>query len=115
MVDDRTNEILKEILKWEELQGKKLLIDLIPELLDGDEKKRVFEMTDGKNSQSAIASRIKVAGGTVSNWWNIWHSYGILIKEKNRYKKIISLKEIGISISELKGKKSNNSNKNGNK
>ena len=50
MNNNKTNEILKEILKWQVLQGKWLLRKLIPELLDGDNKKIVYEMTDGKNT-----------------------------------------------------------------
>jgi len=45
-----------------------------------------------------VAKKAGIAEGTVSNWRNLWYSYGIFVKEKNRYKKIISLKEIGVEI-----------------
>jgi len=93
--------LLEEILKWQRLQGIKILCEILPQLLDTEEKRIVYEMTDGKNNQSKIASEAKVATGTVSNWWNLWYSHGILTKEekrKRRYKKIISLKDLGIPI-----------------
>ena len=99
--NDKIGKLLEEILKWQRLQGIKILRETLPQLLDTKEKRIVYEMTDGKNNQSKIASEAKVATGTVSNWWNLWYSYGILIKEgkgKGRYKKIISLKDLGIPI-----------------
>jgi DNA invertase Pin-like site-specific DNA recombinase len=91
-----TDSILKEILKWQELQGKRSLREMIPSLIDNDTKRVVYEMTDGNNSVSDIASKVGISVGTVSNLWNLWYSYGILLKRKNRYIKIISLKELGI-------------------
>jgi len=99
---DKIVELLEEVLKWQRLQGMKILREILPQLLDTEEKRIVYEMTDGKNNQSKIANEAKVATGTVSNWWNIWYSYGILTKEEEkrngRYKKIISLKDLGIPI-----------------
>ncbi|MBN8585867.1 MAG: hypothetical protein J0M37_12305 [Ignavibacteria bacterium] len=94
-----TNAILNEILKWQKLQGIAIIRELIPKLLDESKKKLVYEMTDGKNSQATISKKTGVAGGTISNWWNLWYSYGILTKgQDNRYNKIISLKELGINV-----------------
>lgn len=103
-MNENKNEIkrlLEEILKWQKLQGMKILREILPQLLDTEEKRIVYEMTNGKNNQLKIASKAKVATGTVSNWWNLWYSYGILTKRgkgKGRYKKIISLKDLGIPI-----------------
>lgn len=98
MDDNNTNEILKEILKWQILQGKEILRELIPKLLDNNDKKRVYEMTDGIRTSIEIKKVVGVSDATVSNWWNIWYSFGILEKEGRKYKKIISLKDIGIDI-----------------
>lgn len=93
-MDAEANVILNEILKWQRLQGITILKDLIPSLLNEDKKKLVYEMTDGKNSQLIIAKKVGVAGGTISNWWNIWYSYGILTKDGTKYTKIISVKDL---------------------
>lgn len=96
MVNDETNDILRGILKWQELQGKSILRELIPSLLDGDKKKAVYELTNGKNSAAFVSKKASIATGTVSNWWNNWFAFGILTKEGTRYKHIISLKDLGL-------------------
>jgi len=98
MNNDKTNEILKEILKWQKLQGMKILRELIPLLIDTDEKKKVYELTDGKNTAREINKKTGVALGTISGWWQEWHVNGILVKEDGKYEKIISLKELGLSF-----------------
>lgn len=98
MTTDETNNLLKEILKWQKLQGIKTLRELIPTLLDDDKKRLVYELTDGKHSQQVIAKEANVAGGTVSNWWNSWYAYGLLTKENNRYVRLVSLEEIGLCL-----------------
>lgn len=95
-----TNRLLNEMLKWNRLHGIQLLRKTLPELLNEEKKRLAYEMTDGKNSQPAIAKKVGIAGGTVSNWWNKWFAQGIVTKDGNKYCKIISLKEIGIEISE---------------
>lgn len=88
-------EVLQEILKWQKLQGIKILHELVPILLDDDEKKKIYEMTDGTKTIKDIQKHIKVSSGKVSMLWNSWYTNGILDKDGNKYKKIISLKELG--------------------
>jgi len=97
-MDHEINRILNEILKWERFQGISKMRELIPQVLDDEKKKYVYEMTDGTNSQALISKKIGVASGTISNWWNLWFSYGILSKDGTRYSKIMSLKELGFDI-----------------
>jgi len=99
MTSPETDKLLKEILKWQKLQGVKLLRDLIPTVLSDEKKKIVYELTDGKTPRTDIEKIANIAGGTISNWWNSWYSYGILIKEGSRYKKIIPLNDLGIEVS----------------
>lgn len=101
MNNNDTNQLLKEILKWQKLQSLNILKDLIPHILSDEKKELVYELTDGENSQLAIAKKTGVATGTISNWWNTWYSYGIVDKEGNRYKKIISLKDLNISVRKI--------------
>lgn len=105
MNSNKANGILKDILKWQKLQGMKILRELIPQLLNDEKKKIVYEMTDGSTPRRQIEKAAKVAGGTISNWWNIWYSYGILIKEGKKYKKIIPLKELGMLSKGVKEEK----------
>ena len=97
--NQETNKLLSEILKWQKLQGMNILMDLVPKLLDSDEKKIVYEMTDGKNKREDIIKETGCSAGAISSWWIDWCSKGILEKiDGGRYKKIISLAEIGIAV-----------------
>jgi hypothetical protein len=89
-------EILEEILKWERLKGIQILRHLLLELLDTDEKKILYEMTNGENGVKEIRAKAKIAAGKISKLWNTWYANGILEKEGQKYRKIISLKEIDL-------------------
>ncbi|NQV08409.1 hypothetical protein HQ529_01000 [Candidatus Woesearchaeota archaeon] len=88
-------EILMKILQWERLGGIQTLHRLIPELLDTNEKKKLYELTNGKNGVKEIQTKIKVSAGKLSKLWNQWYANGIVEKEGQKFKKIISLKEFG--------------------
>jgi len=98
-----TNDLLKEILKWQKIQGLSTFKSLIPILLDSKEKRRVYEMSDGTLNVKQISEKAKVATGTISNWWNKWLAEGILYCKGNRYISITSLKNMNF---EKKGGKS---------
>lgn len=87
-----TNELLKEILKWQKIQAKAAVRPLVLSLLDSKEKRKVYELTDGTFTVKQISERAGVATGTISNWWNNWLSEGILYQEGNRYIKVVSIK-----------------------
>lgn len=89
-----TIDLLKEILKWQKIQGLSVFKSLIFVLLDSKEKRLVYEMTDGTLSVKQISEKAKVATGTVSNWWNKWLAEGILYREGNRYIKTASIKDL---------------------
>ncbi|TKJ17584.1 hypothetical protein CEE44_03560 [Candidatus Woesearchaeota archaeon B3_Woes] len=96
---NKTNEkeLLSEILKWERLKGIQTLRQIIPELIDTEEKRKLYEMTDGKNGIKEIQSKVTISSGKISLLWNFWYYNGLLEKEGQKFKKIISLKELGLS------------------
>lgn len=97
MNDEETKTILKGILKWQKLQGIKILRETLPSILDTDEKRIVYENTDGKKTARDIMKIVNVGLGTLSRWWNDWYSQGVLEKKGQKYVKIASLKELGIN------------------
>lgn len=106
MNDKETKALLRDILKWQRLQGIQVALELLPKVLDTKEKKIVYEMADGKNGIKEVQSKVKIAAGTIHNWWNNWLAQGILEKNGQKYQKIVSLKELGIPFGEIKeGKK----------
>jgi len=88
------NDLLKEILNWQKIQGLSVFKSLVPILLDSKEKRLVFELTDGTLTVKQISEKARVATGTVSNWWNKWLAEGILYRDGNRYIKITSIKDL---------------------
>ncbi len=95
MDSTETNDILREILKWQRLQGIGMLRKIIPQVLDTEKKRMVYEMTDGKTPRSQIVKALGVSSGTVTRWWSSWFAYGILTRSGRRYAKIISLRDLG--------------------
>lgn len=89
-----TDELLKEILKWQKIQAKATVRPLIFSLLDSKEKRKVYELTDGSLTVKQILERAGAATGTISNWWNDWLVEGILYQEGNRYFGVIPIKGI---------------------
>jgi len=98
------DDLIKELLIWQKLSGINLLKEILPNILNEEKKQQVYELTNGDNSQAFISSKTKVATGTISNWWNKWEANGILEKNGGRYKHIISLKNLDLSISRDKDK-----------
>lgn len=93
---NETNELLRQILKWQKLQGYQTLRLLLPKLLDTDKKRQVFDLTDGKTGVSEISKQVGVALGTISNWWQSWHTLGVLEKSGRQYIKPLSLRDISL-------------------
>jgi len=89
-----TNDLLKEMLKWQKIQGLSVFKSLAPILLDSKEKRKVYEMSDGTITVKQISEKAKVATGTISNWWNKWLAEGILYREGNKYIKLVSIKDM---------------------
>lgn len=96
MNDEEIKTLLRDILKWQKLQGIRVALELLPKILDTEEKKIVYDMADGKNGIKEVQAKLKVATGTIHKWWNDWLAKGILEKKGQKYQKIISLKELGI-------------------
>jgi len=62
-------------------------------------EKKIYEMSDEKATTRSIASRADISHVTVANYWRRWASMGLVTpseKYKGRFKKIISLKELGL-------------------
>src|SRR3989344_6228363 len=115
-MDDRDlnqTKILMEILKWIKFSGMKEVRELLTNVLSTNTEKLMYELTDGEASTRDIAIKCNVAHVTVGNYWQKWKVIGILESTEKyngkRYKKICSLKEMGIEVPEsgMKEVKSN--------
>jgi hypothetical protein len=105
---DETERILREILNWIKVGNIPLLRETLIRELDTDEKKKVYELTDGTRSQYEIELLSKVTRRMVSYYWQKWYGLGILVPSewrKGRMQKIVSLEEVGLSVPLRTGKR----------
>lgn len=102
--NNRIIELLEEILLWTKYDFEEIKQKMI-EALDTDEKKIAYQLTDGENSTTQIASVIPVSQVTVSNWWRNWLELGI-VKQTEKFGgkrriRLISLAEMGIPFPDI--------------
>jgi hypothetical protein len=71
------------------------------QILNSDDKKRVFDATDGKNSTRDIEAMTGVNKDVISGWWNQWQKEGIVEESqevRGRRRRVLSLADFGIDI-----------------
>jgi len=98
--DKEIKNTLIEILKWTKFQGWQQVKHVLETTLDNDTKKLVYELSDGVSSP-AIARIAKVSPSTVRDYWKLWAPMGIVEIHpdyKKRYRRVFSLKEVGIAV-----------------
>ena len=95
---------LKEHTKWLRFLALPELRRTVQENLKTKEQKRIFELSDGKNSSYDISTRlsqegIKVSDDTVRNYWKRWFDLGIVIpsdRYSGRFGKMIGLEGLAV-------------------
>lgn len=102
--NERLLELMEEMVKLQKLMAMPTIRKLVEETLDKPEKMYVYEMTDGIITREKIILETGASAGAISSWWNDWFSKGLLVKESTKYKKIFSLKDLGIPLPALKKK-----------
>lgn len=105
-------DLLSEILKWTKFIGKQRLKKLLLDTLEEGMEKVIYELSDGKSLKEIEAickgNGYSVAYTTIRNYWKKWAPIGIVEPSerfKGRYKRIVSLEEVGIDFPEIKLKK----------
>jgi len=74
VLGDNCIPLLHELVIYTKLANYGNIRNLLITILDSEDKKRVFEATDGNNSTRQIESVTGVNKDTVSNWWDEWDS-----------------------------------------
>jgi hypothetical protein len=97
-MDQETNDLLREILRWLRFQSLDKAKAAVSSLLDTEKKKIAFELTDGKTSSRALAVKCGVDRGTLLRWWSDWFTAGIVTRDGDTYKQLFSLRELGIKL-----------------
>lgn len=103
---DEHEKILRDIGRWLRFQNIGKLKEILEAELDTDEKKVVFENTDGEKGIRDISGVSRTPPKTVYNWWQKWFRLGIVEPSEayqGRLKKICSLDDVGINIPKILG------------
>ena len=85
------------------INHSKIVEALNNELVDtSNNKKRIYELSDGMNSTRDIQKIVGVSPPTITAYWKQWALAGIVIpaERKGRYKAAFDLKEYGLSVLE---------------
>src|SRR3990172_8932618 len=83
MAEDRTQELLHEILLWMRFQNRQTFKTLLNEVLSSDADRRIYNLSDGERSQPEIARAAGVSQPTVSLKWKAWKNLGIVYEVPN--------------------------------
>lgn len=98
--DKEIKDILLEILRWTKFEGMQKVKVLLESTLNTDTKKIVYESSNGLSSPE-IAQIAGIAPHTVRDYWKDWAVLGIVEIHpdfKKRYRRMFSLKEVGIEL-----------------
>ena len=93
--------LLQKLVTYTKLAHYDNIRNRLIAILNSDDKKRVFEATDGRSSVRDIQSKTGVYKDTVSDWWNEWQEEGIVKESKEargRRCKLLSLSDFGIEV-----------------
>ncbi|MHA1410138.1 MAG: hypothetical protein ACTSQY_07530 [Candidatus Odinarchaeia archaeon] len=106
--DDILNT-LNEILKWIKFSNLKAVKESFENLLDTDDKKIAYQLSDGNTSSSYIDSIIDPHQTTIADWWRSWYNIGIAepisVSGGKRAKKLFDLEDLGITIPSIPNNK----------
>lgn len=99
---DKKDKILEELkaqTAWLRIIGLQTIKDLIKQEIKSKQDKSIFELSDGQRSTRKIAETVGSSHVKVVAKWNKWASIGLVMPSehyKGRYKKIVTLGDLGI-------------------
>lgn len=98
---NNNTDLLQKLVIYTKLANYDNIRNRLIEILNSNDKKRVFEATNGKSSVRDIQTETGISKGTVSDWWNEWQKEGIVQESKEtrgRRCKVLSLHDFGIEV-----------------
>jgi hypothetical protein len=104
--DENEITLLKEILKWIKFAGMNQVKAVLEEQLKEDSDKIIYQNSDGTLGVIELGKLSGVSKSTVGNLWETWVKTGlgnnIPVRGGSRFKRSFDLKELGISVPEIK-------------
>ena len=100
--------LLKELVKWTKFQAWGKVKDVLISVLNDDEKKKIYHLSNGELSSRNIADKVSTSRSTIIKYWNDWAKLNIVdpisVQRGNRYKKMFNLEDFGITIPKISQK-----------
>ncbi|MCH7517148.1 MAG: hypothetical protein IIB08_08550 [Bacteroidetes bacterium] len=86
---------LKELLKWAKVSSYGDVKKMLESVLDVENKRVIYYLSNGENNQDQIVEKGNVAAGSVSKYWREWEKLGINPCKKNKlgFKTSLPLKD----------------------
>lgn len=98
---------LDELIFWTRFTALPSFKALLNNVLRDDTEKIVYELSDGNMTTREISrivskTRNKISHVTVANLWKKWYVMNLVMpaQRKGRFKKVVSLEDIGIEVPE---------------
>jgi hypothetical protein len=103
-------EKIEELTYWTKFSVWTIFVKILVATLSNDVDKIVYELSTGDRSTRDIAllasnNGVKITHQTVKNMWQRWAAVPIVMPAgtQGRFKRVVSLKVIGIQVPSLKG------------
>jgi|GEM_PF-1736402 hypothetical protein len=105
--DNEQTRILREILKWIKFAGMKEVKSTLITVLDNEQKKLVYQLSDGSRGTVEIAKLAGIGSNrTVADMWQSWLKLSlgesIPVRGGTRFKRSFDLTDYGIEVPPVK-------------
>ena len=104
---DEQTILLREILKWIKFAGMKEVKSTLVNVLDTEQKRLIYHLSDGTCGIVEIAKLAGVGStSTIFDIWQAWLKFGlgesIPVKGGSRFKRSFDLEDFGIEVPKIK-------------
>ena len=99
---DTIIDLLQQLVVWTKLVHRTQVAEWFLQVLDSDEKRLVYQYSDGERSVRELRELAGVSKALVSAWWRDWDQLGIMERSRGvpgRRQRMVSLEELGIEVS----------------
>jgi len=91
---------LQELLRWTKVASYASIKSMLESVLDSENKRAIYHLSNGENNQDDIVTKGKVGAGSISRYWNEWEKLGIgesiPVKRGKRFKGTFDLNNFGL-------------------
>ena len=105
--DSEQTRLLTEILKWIKFAGMKEVKEVLNSVLDTDQKKLVYQLSDGSKGMIEVGKAAGISStATISKYWKSWLKLGlgenVSVKGGERFRRAFDLEDFGIGVPQPK-------------